>query len=352
MPPSPLPPPLPLPLLCVPILGRVQADAAAAADSLDSVQAEAERRDAAGVRRKRSFKRRLGSAETAARRGQEMPDIRPSGRDAEPSKGHRKQQRALEKERKREESAAARAERREKQRQAELDRMEVFVAPERPPSPAAKGVPMVPVAKVSAKDRWKKAAAKMSAMARLSLPITRNIPGVPEKPEGRRGVGLFKGGGAAAEPKRSKLYDALNPQPLHHVTAAEREERETETASGFGARPAELLGRDDSGALQVPDESEEEDVDPGAIPPLEELAPGLKEKREQRAAEEQARRAALKASYAAVKAAEEAELAKQRAAIMKREQERKAAAAAAEEEEEVVTGFGGMIDVDVGEFRF
>ena len=80
-------------------------------------------------------------------------------------------------------------------------------------------------------------------------------------------------------------------------------------ASGFGARPAELLGRDDSGALRVPSESEKGDADLGAILLPKELAPGLEEKREQLAAEEHARRAAIKAGCA-----------KRCAAIMKREQ--------------------------------
>lgn len=260
---------------------------------------------------------------------------------------------ALEKEKKREQAAAAKAARKAKRREAELEKMEAIVAPERPPSPAAKAIPMVERPKISAKDRWKKAAAKMSAMARLSLPITRNIPGVPDKVEDRRGVGLFKVTKQGSEPpKRSKLHEALNPAPLHYESRAQKEERESYTASGFG-HVNDLPVRDDAGNLidDTDDESDDEDdVDPDTIAPLEELAPGLSAMREKRNAEELQRRATLRAQHQAAKAEEEAKLAEQRTRILEREKQlRSAATEVTSLEDEEVTGFDG---IDVGDFTF
>eukprot|EP00054_Salpingoeca_dolichothecata_P028197 m.212033 g.212033 ORF g.212033 m.212033 type:complete len:341 (-) comp26153_c3_seq8:47-1069(-) len=140
-------------------------------------------------------------------------------------------------------------------------------------------------------------------------------------------------------PKKSKIYQALNPDKLFFESRREKEEAKSEVvkisvrgmntfidddddAPDTGFRDYSVM-RDDEGNIieqEEEEEEEEEDIDPKNLPDFGEFQEEMNAMRAKRAAELEARRAKLRAEHQAKKEAEEAE----RQAELKRIAEREA----------------------------
>lgn len=148
-------------------------------------------------------------------------------------------------------------------------------------------------------------------------------PVVPAEEEQRRESqpNMFRKN--AEEEKRSKIFNALNPQSLAYVSAREKAEMEQESTQlqvrgGFGGfnrdggmGPDFAKMRDDEGNIIDPSESEEEEEDvgyaDGNVPDFGEFQGVLDEARQRRAKEEAEHKAKLREAWEKKKADEEAE---------------------------------------------
>eukprot|EP00047_Mylnosiga_fluctuans_P014500 m.38944 g.38944 ORF g.38944 m.38944 type:complete len:443 (+) comp5539_c1_seq1:646-1974(+) len=141
-----------------------------------------------------------------------------------------------------------------------------------------------------------------------------------------------------AQSKHSKIWAALNPQPLAFQSARERAEREeTEQLGSVGIRSyfdatvasmpeneafdgfedadgGDDAGDDDDGEFEDPD-----NFDPHNLPDFGEFTEEMMARRAARAAEEQKRKEALAKQFAERKAREKAEIERELAEIAKRE---------------------------------
>lgn len=131
--------------------------------------------------------------------------------------------------------------------------------------------------------------------------------------------------------KHSKIFDALNPQPLAFQTARDRADREdVEVLGSLGVRgyaEASLALGDsefvddsmDAGGEDDGEEEEEEPFDPHNLPDFGEFTGEMLQRRAERAAAEQRRREALQREAAARRAREQAEMEKELESIRARE---------------------------------
>ncbi len=148
----------------------------------------------------------------------------------------------------------------------------------------------------------------------------------------------------AAAAKHSRIFNALNPQPLAFQTARDRAERdETVDMGRIGVRGyfSTQAARDtdeadfesfasqmDGGDLEGDEEEEESEpvpdsFDPHNLPDFGEFTEEMMARRAARAAEEQRRREQLQREHAARKAREQAAMAKELAEIQAREAAKK-----------------------------
>ena len=137
--------------------------------------------------------------------------------------------------------------------------------------------------------------------------------------------------------KHSKIFDALNPQPLAFQTARDRAERQNVEEIGFvgirGYAEAALANSEEmesfdgfeppgagGGGDDDDEEEAEEPFDPRNLPDFGDFTEEMMARRAQRAAEEEKRRERLRQEHAARKAKEAAEMEKEMAVIRAREE--------------------------------
>lgn len=141
---------------------------------------------------------------------------------------------------------------------------------------------------------------------------------------------------AVPQEKRSKIYDALNPQKLYYESRRDKEEAKEDKViinvrggmlgSSISGGAADYgYARDDFGNIQEHEEEtyeiehDEDDYDPNHLPDFGDLQPVMDAKRAERAKKEEERRAKLREEYLANKKAEDDRLAKEVAEIRAKE---------------------------------